>query len=730
MGRERTALSPVLEVVTALVVLSLVVLLRTYQLGADPPTGLSISSDVETDPPQYTIFARNYIQTDDFDPFDDARRTVFLKSSMTALAAGVFAVLGTGLWQSHVPGIIFSVGALVLFWLFVRRMAGPVAGLLFLFLAALDYNLIFFGRLSFLEHALYFWAFLALVIVTHVRWTWLMFIAGLSLGVGVFFGKALGIVFLFPFACWFGYHLLFDSDKRVWLWRGGLFAAGLAAVLFGWYFFIYAPAQTLVAGYYSEQAIDLYGAPEGLQSIGGFFRQLITFGNAEHLFPRMRVSAILGVGFLLAVLLRVTRGKAWRQGFGPFGAEHIFLAAMIVAWYGSLMIWNYRPLRYQLVLIYAFHAAAAVVLSYLWRGGRSEKTEERKVSWAFYPLALLVAAPAVYQLWSGLAKQFGWNLAAEHQWVWVLLSAAGVAVLAAWWRQSEPLQQGRRMRLLVQWGVFLVVVGVAFKGIADYYFWTQRPTFTARDNGRDLAMTIGPEAVVSGPYGPLLAMENDHEVIIHMFGVAEADTLLFARLPITHLLLDESNEKQARSDYPQVMDSAEHVLTYTVGVDKVRLFRVAGHTGNARADAYQPTLLEQAVDLYHAGRITDGHTPAAEFLERNPQTLMGYLVVGEVADACDQFDLAERSLKGALAFSPTNFDLNGRIAELYRSEYERTGEEGYRQQALEYYERAIHLAPTVSKLKQEYSKLKAGGRTLEKGPNSDSVGLGSGDSGV
>ncbi len=710
MGREYRSLSPVLEVVTALVVLSLVVLLRTYQLGADPPTGLSISSDVETDPPQYTIFARNYIQIDDFDPFDDARRTVFLKSSMTALAVGVFSVLGTGLWQSHLPGIILSIAGLLLFWLFVRRMAGPVAGLLFLFLAALDYNLIFFGRLSFLEHALYFWAFLALAIVTHAKRTWAMFPAGLSLGLGIFFGKALGIVFLFPFACWFGCHLLFDSDRRAWLWRGGLFAGGIATVLAGWYFFIYAPAQTLVAGYYGEQAIDLYGAPEGLQSIGGFFKQLVTFGDSTHLFPRMRVSALLGAGFLLAILLRVTRGKSWRAGFGPFNPEHIFLAAMIVAWYGSLMIWNYRPLRYQLVLVYAFHAAAAVALSYLWHGWRGAEPREgpKKTPYAFYPLAILVAAPAVDQIWSSLAKQFGWNFSVEHQWLWVLLSATGVAVLAGWWHHSPPIGQGPRLRLMAQWSVFLVVVGVAFTGVADYYDWTQRPMFTARDNGRDLAMTIGPGSVVSGPYGPLLAMENTHAVIIHMFGVAEADTLLFSRLPITHLLLDESNEKQARADYPHVMDSAVHVLTYTVGLDKVRLFRVAGHTGNARADSYRPTHLEQAVDRYHAGSIGEGHALAAEFLEKYPQNLMGYLVVGEIAAADGQFDLAEQSIKGALAFSPTNFDLNARIAELYKDEYVRTGEERLRRLGLEYYERAIHLAPTVAKLKLAHRDLKTG----------------------
>jgi len=183
---ERNAgFSPRLEVIAALALLALVALLRSYQLGADPPLGLSISTGEQTDPPQYTLFARNYVQTGDFDPFDDARRAVFLKSSVTALAVAVFSLLGAGLWQAHLVGLLLGLAALVLFWLFMRKVAGPLAGLLFLFLAAFNYNLIFFGRLPFLEQALVFWAFLAAALLAYGRRPAIAAAAGASLALGI-----------------------------------------------------------------------------------------------------------------------------------------------------------------------------------------------------------------------------------------------------------------------------------------------------------------------------------------------------------------------------------------------------------------------------------------------------------------------------------------------------------------------------------------------------------------
>ncbi|HPC11387.1 MAG TPA: hypothetical protein PK112_04730 [candidate division Zixibacteria bacterium] len=705
---ERNAgFSPRLEVIAALALLALVALLRSYQLGADPPLGLSISTGEQTDPPQYTLFARNYVQTGDFDPFDDARRAVFLKSSVTALAVAVFSLLGAGLWQAHLVGLLLGLAALVLFWLFMRKVAGPLAGLLFLFLAAFNYNLIFFGRLPFLEQALVFWAFLAAALLAYGRRPAIAAAAGASLALGIYFGKAIGLVFLFPFACWFAYEILVGRRERGrWLLRLAAFAAGFLVVLAGWYLWVFAPAQAQVAGYYSEQIVDLYGAPEGLQSVDDFFFKLVTFGATTRLFPRMRSAALLSAAFLLIMLFHVTRRTSWREGFGRLAAGHVFVAAMIVAFYGTLMIWNYRPLRYQVVLIYPIYGAAAVVLAGLWRPWGVPS--RRSVPLLFYPLAVPIVMVPVYQIWDSLSEHYGGGLEWADARVWVVAASAVIVAAIALGLRFRPFGGRPGTQTAARALVGAVLLGTTVLGISNYHNWSVRPTFTARDVSRDLAMTLGPGAVVSGPYAPLLAAENNLPVVVHMFGVAKADPGLFGRFPITHLLVDEANEAKARADYPAIMDSAAHVVTYHVGTDQVRLYRIAGRTPNPAANAYRPSLLERAIDAYHGGRTGEGHAWAAQFLERHPRNLSAYLAVGEIADLEGQFDLAEESLKGALAFSPTSYNLNARLAELYRERFDETGDPELRHKGLLLYEEAIRLAPSVAKLKSACNQLKTG----------------------
>ena len=163
LSRLRGTLS--VELIAALVLLSLIATLRFYKLDADPPIGVSVSADVFTDPPQYTLNARNAESLGEYETIEDPRRVVFLKSIVTATATAVFTIFGVGVYQSNLVGLFYSLGSLLLFFLFLWRSTGKLSGLLFLILIAFNYNQIFYGRLPFLEHAMVFYAFLSLVLL-------------------------------------------------------------------------------------------------------------------------------------------------------------------------------------------------------------------------------------------------------------------------------------------------------------------------------------------------------------------------------------------------------------------------------------------------------------------------------------------------------------------------------------------------------------------------------------
>ncbi|MEW6050201.1 MAG: hypothetical protein AB1644_03965 [Candidatus Zixiibacteriota bacterium] len=690
-----------------LAILLLCLGLRLYKLGADPPIDVSRSNDIYTDTGQYTLFARLYLQTGDFNPLHDFRFVLFLKSSVTALAVVVFKLFGVGIWQSNLVGVIYSWGALTLFGLFVRKVAGNKIAILFLLFAGFDYSLTFYGRAPFLEHAMAFYAFLALVMCSYFR-KWPAFaLAGLSLGVAIFFGKVMGLVFLAPFAVLIGYRLFHDGVElpRIRLSAPIAFVAGIAAVATFWYFFSYSVMQEQVAGYLEEQTVSLYGAPEALNSFDEFVYKMVTFGIFSQLFPRLPVPAILSAVFLGVIAFQAVQKRSWEKGHTGWNAGHLFVAAMIVAFYGALMIWNYRPLRYQLVMIYAMQAGAASLIARVARPWQPSGAD--RIPLLFYPICFALGLVPIYQVYGRIREALGEQFYFTDFKYWLALASAVTTGLVAW----GIVLYRRRVFVYKRVSAFLaasvlgaVIVGT---GIGSYVYWAQRPVYIARDNSRDLAMVVSPEAVVSGPFGPNMTLETNLKSIIHMFGVSKADTALFKKYPITHILVDEPNESRATQDYPEVMKASTHVATYAIGKNKVRLFRVAGATGNYMSDSYPLSLYEQLSQAYREGETLLAEQAGRRYMELYPANMSGCLLIGDQAEEHGQFDVAEQMYKKAIEFSPSSYVLTVKLARFYRDRFIATEKPEYKQEALGLFERALHDAPGAEAVfSGEYERLK------------------------
>ncbi len=694
-----------LELVAVFVLLSLIATVRFYQLDADPPVGVSVSSDVFTDPPQYTLNARNYATSGQFETIKDPRRVVFLKSVVTATATVIFTLFGVGVYQSHLVGFLYSFGSLVLFFLFLWRSTGKLSALLFLVLISFNYNQIFYGRLPFLEHAMTFYSFLSLVLIVWIKRVWVYFPAGISLGIAIFFGKAIGGIFLIPFGLYL-LSLVVDRTERAerkTVLKVSLFAVGFLAIVIFWFFFTYLPMQSEVSGYFGEQAFSLYGTPDGLSSFDQFIKHIVDFGDDSELFPRMRVVGFLGGLFICWVSFWALKKKQEGEQT-TISRELFFLATMIVAWYIVLMIWNYRPLRYQLPLIYGFYGAAGVILQQFWLA--KDEWKGRAVPILFYFILFPITLIVVYKTFNPVADSYSLGYSwTERRFIFALIAlvlSAGVIVLIRHAKSYSFLP----LRFTARGLVLVVIISTLTIGVLDYTYWSQRPTFTIRDTSRDLGMILNKGAVISGPFAPMLSLENDLDCVIHMFGVSEPDSLLFQKFPITHLLLDQGNETRADRDYHDMMDKSSHMLTYHIGNKKVRLFRIAGNTGNTQADSYEPSLMEIALDMYQKKRIQMGNEAAQRFLSKYPESFTGHLSVATMAETYDQMEVAHRAYKKAIEFSPTNYHLNAMLAEFYKKMYIASEDEKYKEQGLYWFEQALTFAPTAIGLKSSYLELK------------------------
>ncbi len=694
-----------IEIIIAVIMLFVMFEMRAYKLDADPPIGLSFSTDVYTDSNHYTLFAKQKVLTDDFNPYDETRFVFFLKSSVTLLAFFVFSLFGVTLEMSNLVGLFYSFGSLLLFYMILRKISNPITGIIYLLLIAVNYNQIFYGRLAFLEHAMSFYAFLSLTLLLYCTRTFWILFAGAFLAVGIFFGKIIGVIFVVPFAGFFLYqHFVEEKETKLPLIY---FSSGFIAMTLFWLFFSYLPMQKQVASYVGEHAFSLYGNLAAFESFDNFVWKYFSFGKESKLFARMRVPLLFASIFLSMFAISFFNRGTLKEKLKNYNSGKFFIFLMIVSFYGGLMIWNNRPLRYQLELIYPFYAAASIILGSMFY--KLKKHESNKIPLFSLLIIFVIFLPVIYQYYNMYVGLIGGSFFYDdYKFITVgwtfFFSLAVYALMISYQKYNEQLQA--KVFRYVRIGFAVAIVAVVFtSNILDFLYWAERPTFTGRDNSLDLGELLAEGAVVSGPYAGLLTAENKVGTVIHMFGVTKADPDFFKNQPITHLLLDSGNETRAKEDYPILMDSSELLFTYHVGQQKVRLYRIAGFTGNDIADSYQLSPFEHVVSVYDNGKGQINNDLVVELIEKNPDNIACYTFLAEAAEQDSIFQLSEMMFKKAVEFSPTNYNLNARLAKFYQDRYNETNIELYKAESKNYYEEAIKFSPTTSRLKRELIEL-------------------------
>ncbi len=667
MGNKRTLeISPRWELTLFLVVTLLALLVRINHLSADPPIELTTSQDVYTDPAQYTSFARNYVLFGSFNPLHDFRLVFFLKSATTLLAVTVFKLFGVSYSSANAVGLVFSFSTLILLYFIIRKAAGVLAALLFLLFITFDFNQIFYGRLSFLENSMNFFAVASFAVLYLSRKAALMPLAGLLLGAGIFFGKLIGMTYFFPLFCYalYEFYLGFPSEAKKIIRKYILFAGGFAGIAVFWYFFSYRPMATSVTGYVEEQAFDLYGAPTALKSFGDFLYKYVSLGMKSRLFERMPVPALLGWGMIVFTIYRLTSFSDLRKRLVDLPPGLIFFVAAALGCYCALMIWNYRPLRYQTMLIYSLYALAAIMVSNLVRKNlkSTSKPNRTLLFWAIFFVLLLV--PLYQLLQQGIGYEKGSFDLTTVPFLFLAIGV-GLTLLAYFITNFSGISRSFSTRVARYILLTVLITGAILPGIIKYLDWSGRATYCIESNSRDINTVLSPEAVISGPYAATLTLGNINSNLIHMFGVANVDTAFFKRYPITHLLLDKSNEEQAKNNYPEIMRQAKQVSFYYIGTFRVTLYRVAGSTGNLMADQYQLSNYEIAIDNYFRNQYETGHLHMRRHQTQFPRNMSANYASALLAHEFKFYDEAEMFFKEAVAFSPTDFHLRYRLGEFY-----------------------------------------------------------------
>ncbi len=619
--RPAFAIPRKVEVLVFVLLFSLAVFLRFHHLSADPPTTVSQSTGIDTDPPQYTIHARNDVLTGDWNPYGETRYVTYRYSLVSGMSWVIYRIFGVGTYQANLVGVILSLMSLLLFYFVSRKIFDSGVALLALLFVGVNHVAVFFDRRPFLENGMIFLLVLGLFFLVYMEERWIGHILfGACIAGAVVFGKLIALAFLPVPVAYYAYRFMLTKSKRIFA-RFAAMLLGLAVVSGLWLLFIFLPRAWSVTGYVGEQAFGLYGYPEGLESVMMFIWKFLTLGISEAFYERMPVvgiAAAVGMILLCSRLFDRTSDGTPRAKPDP---REVALMVWLAATYLAIVPWNYQPLRYQTVMIYPTAALGAALLGWLYTAWKPVNILNRSV--IFTIILYVLVTFLAYQLVRGTVLLRHELFYFSDYFVFIAISAAIITVayfiLSVVRRRIEiHLPPSARYA-----AVALVIVGTLYYHGVKYLGWAIQATVTTREISRDLGRVLSAEAVISGPYGPALAMENELGCIIHIFGTSRPDPGLFDRLPVTHLLTDGANEAVARRIYPYMMGGALSLYSYTVNHRPVTLFQIAGHTSNERADHYNPSPYERAVRCHHEGKADSAVLYLSDFLKMHPGSIAG-----------------------------------------------------------------------------------------------------------
>ncbi|MCK4224099.1 MAG: glycosyltransferase family 39 protein [candidate division Zixibacteria bacterium] len=699
-------------------IIGLAVFLRCFCLSADPPLNLSWSQDVNTDPDQYTSFARSKALWGSWDLFGH-NLVLCLNSALTLISFFFFKLLGVGRWQANFVAATLSFLTLIFFYLAIKKGKDKKTALLATFFLGINYILVMYSRSTFAEVSVIF--FIALGIYFFVlgfKRGWLLIPSGVCFAVSIFFGKMLAMFILLVclgVVVFSALEKLSADHRKIKYSLILFFAAGSSSLALLWFFLIYSPFGETVSQFVSGMSVGLYGSPRGFESPSDFIYSLFSFGGVTHvfaskkyslgtdLFYRMPFLFILSLLFLLGLFFRIFKVKGILKNLESCSRLELFFALWLVVGIFALMPWNYRPLRYQVFLIPPMCALAAFCLADFLNPSEVKKKPKRSV-W-FWIFSIPVASFLVFHTMSFFLKMFGQTVQLNSIiMLSFFLSFPLTYVFHDVKRWKPSLHMKAHKIVIVAEAILLVVI---ING-AQFWAFARNTQYSLLHSSEDLGQILGQEAVISGPYSPTLVLDNELKVLMHMFLPWKVDPDLFLRHPITHLALEAEGgqREQAFTDYPEVMKNARPVATYRLRNFPVQILRVAESSGNPKTKNYKLSDFEKAKLLIQEDQIDSAIVLLNQFVSNHPRNFSGYMTLAEIYYDRQDYEKAVLFLERASTFDPTSSFAHEVLGAVYFDQYNQERSYNYRLLAIEEWEKALKLHPQNIRLLSQLTEIR------------------------
>ncbi|MFO7674923.1 MAG: glycosyltransferase family 39 protein [bacterium] len=502
--------------------------LRAADLRADPPPDLSWSFAPWTDEGLNAYSARSLVlhgawKTDDFFPF-------VVYPLFNLLVALAFRLFGVGFVSVKLVSLLAGLGSIVALYFLVRSSAGRLAGLIAALLLALCYPHVMYTRLGLVESLQ-----VLFLLLTGLCWAkglerpWALALSGLFAAgtvllvkISALFVAPVMLVMLIVLAV----EARRDPARKAGLGRDvGLFFAGVGAAVAVWLAVVVLPHSRDYVTYVLRHSFE---SPAGHPADpAAYLLNTFTVGAASRLFPKLGVTAL--AGFLLLPGLGLSRRPAFRYLLAWF-----VFALLMLGWM------NYRPPRYEVILLPPFIAAVAAGIARLIEDGTLLPAARagwlRALGWTawLWPLAvqLLIHSGG---FGGALASSTAGGALGAGLGVAVALAAVslGLARLA-----RSGLSLARPAGRFVLAGILLALI--VRLDLAQFARWHSNRTHDMVRYSQELDRVLPDGAVLAGGWAPALLVESRKRALCLTDWANNDDPV--GRFGMTHLVSHEEND--------------------------------------------------------------------------------------------------------------------------------------------------------------------------------------------
>ncbi|MFC1850078.1 ArnT family glycosyltransferase [candidate division CSSED10-310 bacterium] len=555
-------------------VLGLGIVLRCWQIQADPPKDLSASGGYFADEGFWTHNARNKILFDEWST--DGWNNMIVSPILHVATYLSFYCFGVSILSARLVPILFSIAALLLLLLSFYRSNEKITALLGLVFLGLQYPFLVHNRLALVETPGTFFLILVFYFFRDKR-PLPLFLTGLWAACA--FITKTTIFFIIPavlLASALDRLTNRETDShpvRFLLQDMFWFGIGFSVPMFFWLIFIYFPHGEMLGAY------NRYYRSQQPGSLMGVIKAIAT--QRFHIFfNRVPVLLLLSHVYVFIVFLELTRKSR------SLARSELFAVCWYVCGIGFFACFSYRPLRYYLPVIPAMVILSAIFIERLWRNGWSWISALFRGPWLL-GLGLWILYPVTANIVL-LIDRYGYDyqLLGPHfsQWpitgIWYpgmfLVTVMGVTLFLFFMMVSvgqnifsrKTLSRAVSVLVVLALGTFLTVNGYAVLS------WLLDPEYTILEINKELSQ-FPAQGTFTGQWAGELCLQTSHRVVPVYSGYVNDDAP-FGKYNIRYLLLwHEYNHKDNFFEhFPEATKKAQCLKTYRIKDSKVYFFEI------------------------------------------------------------------------------------------------------------------------------------------------------------